>query len=46
MAIAKSFRKRRLVLTRPKGVPALAWRFANNQPVKKAEGGYWLRSAS
>ncbi len=29
-----------------KGVPALAWRFATNQPVKKAGGGYWLRSAS
>ncbi len=29
-----------------KGVPAIAWRFATNQPVKKAAGGYWLRSAS
>jgi hypothetical protein len=32
--------------TLTKGVPARAWRFANNKPVKKAGGGYWLRSAS
>lgn len=26
--------------------PGLAWRFANNQPVRRAEGGFWLRSAA
>jgi len=35
-----------LALTRNKGVgvPGNAWRFANNSPVRKAGGGYWLRT--
>lgn len=32
-------------LNRNKGVPALAWRFADNRPVRRAEGGYWLRGS-
>lgn len=29
--------------TPDKGVGANVWRFANNSPVRKAGGGYWLR---
>ena len=25
-------------------VPALAWRFVNNTPVRRAQGNYWLRA--
>ena len=32
-------------LSKGGGVPALAWRFANNTPVKRAEGGFWMRTA-
>lgn len=28
------------------GVPANAWRFSHNNPVRRAEGGYWLRAAA
>ncbi|SMD18398.1 hypothetical protein [Rhizobium sp. RU36D] len=28
-----------------KGVPARAWRFANNSPVRRDGGGYWLRAS-
>ncbi|SMD18027.1 hypothetical protein SAMN05880593_1341 [Rhizobium sp. RU36D] len=31
--------------TLTKGVPARAWRFANNSPVRRDGGGYWLRAS-
>lgn len=36
---------RRAALSKGGGVPALAWRFADNTPVKRAEGGYWMRAS-
>lgn len=35
---------RRLLVLPKKDVPANAWRYPDNSPVRQTTGGYWMRS--